>query len=86
MTARAPRPPTDRQRAILEFIAGVILLDGYPPSMREIGAAFGVSLNGVNDHLRALVRKGLIERDPRTSRGTRITPVGRKWLSAEVTA
>ncbi len=55
-----PREPlTERQEAILRFIARQAEKQGYPPTIREIGEQFGIrSTNGVNDHLKALERKG----------------------------
>ncbi len=48
---------------------------GFPPSIREIGAALGISsLRGVTVHLDALERKGWIERE-RTSRGIHVLGV-----------
>jgi len=45
----------DFQREILNFVTRSIREHGYPPTIREIGAAFGIrSPNGVNDHLKAL--------------------------------
>lgn len=59
---------------MLDFISNSIHTRGYPPTLREIGAAIGVrSTNGVNDHLRALERKGYITRDDMLSRGIRPT-------------
>ena len=52
-----------RQREILEYIHTRIEDDGLVPSYREIGDAMGIrSTNGVSDHLKALVRKGYLER------------------------
>lgn len=52
-----------RQQEIFEFIRGVIDQRGVAPSYREIGAALGIgSTNAVSDHIKALVRKGFIER------------------------
>src|SRR5207248_2433632 len=49
---------TDRQREVYEFIRGKIRGRGYGPTVREIGAQFGIaSPNGVMCHLRALERK-----------------------------
>ena len=62
-------PLTDRQSAILEFIREHVRTKGFPPTMREIGEAFGIrSTNGVNDHLKALERKGCIKHDRQKSR------------------
>jgi len=60
---------TDRQRAVLRVIVGNIHGKGYPPTMREIGDELGIrSTNGVNDHLKALERKGFLTRDDQKSR------------------
>jgi len=63
---------TDRQREILEFITRSIAARGYPPTLREIGTHFGIrSTNGVNDHLRALEKKGYLQREDLKSRALR---------------
>src|SRR4051812_42579562 len=63
---------TDRQREILEFISRSIAERGYPPTLREIGTHFGIkSTNGVNDHLRALEKKGYLQREDLKSRALR---------------
>ncbi len=65
-----PRPLTDRQKEILGFIRQHVKKIGYPPSIREIGQAFGIrSTNGVRGILQALERKGEIRRSPNLSRG-----------------
>ncbi len=65
---------TQRQRDILGFIHQSINGSGYPPTIREIGTAFGIrSTNGVNDHLKALERKGYIERGDKKSRALALT-------------
>jgi repressor LexA len=63
---------TDRQREILDFISHSIAARGYPPTLREIGTHFGIrSTNGVNDHLRALEKKGYLQREDLKSRALR---------------
>jgi repressor LexA len=70
-----PETLTKRQREVLDFINGWIRERGYPPTLREIGNHFGIkSTNGVNDHLKALEKKGAIERAGLKSRAMR--PVG----------
>ena len=65
-------PLTDRQRAVLEFISQSIESRGYPPTLREIGEHMGIrSTNGVNDHLKALEKKGYLEREDLKSRALR---------------
>ena len=67
------RPLTDRQQAILDFIVETIQTRGFPPTLREIGRAFGIrSTKGVNDHLAALERKGKIRRHADLSRGIEV--------------
>jgi len=64
---------TQRQEDILGFIIESIRDNGYPPTIAEIGAGFGItSTNGVNDHLIALEKKGYIERSSK-ARGIHIT-------------
>ena len=54
---------TERQRAILEHIIECIQENGYPPTIAEIAQQFGLaSTNGAFDHVRALERKGYLER------------------------
>lgn len=63
---------TARQEQVLAFIRESILQRGYPPTLREIGAHMGIrSTNGVNDHLRALERKGYLSREDMKSRALR---------------
>ncbi|MEO7095596.1 MAG: transcriptional repressor LexA [Polyangiales bacterium] len=63
---------THRQQMVLEYIRQSITDRGYPPTLREIGAFMGIrSTNGVNDHLRALERKGYLTREDMKSRALR---------------
>ena len=63
---------TGRQRQVFEFITRSIDERGYPPTLREIGAHMRIrSTNGVNDHLKALERKGWITREDLKSRALR---------------
>ncbi len=56
---------TPRQRRILEFIAATTRERGYPPTVREIGEAVGLtSSSSVHSQLANLERKGLLRRDP----------------------
>jgi len=64
------KAPTRKQRAILDFIRSEIARRGRPPTLREIGERFGLRSTGsVRDHLRALERKGCIDRRRYLSRG-----------------
>src|SRR4051812_649564 len=71
-------PLTERQEKILSFIKKSIVDQGYPPTIREIGEYFGIrSTNGVNDHLKALERKGYLMRGELKSRALSIIDGGK---------
>src|SRR5512133_4309756 len=75
---------TDRQLEVLRFIARQIDEAGYPPTISESGEALDIrSTNGVNDHLKALERKGYLTRDPVKSRALIPTPQARHTLGDE---
>ncbi|MCD9153208.1 transcriptional repressor LexA [Aeromicrobium duanguangcaii] len=64
---------TKRQRRILVFLKEHIEAQGYPPSMREVGAACDLaSTSSVSHQLRMLERKGFIRRDPHRPRALEI--------------
>ena len=70
------RPMTDltpRQRQVLEFIDAEVRHRGYPPSVREIGEAVGLSSTStVHAHLAALQDKGYLTRDPTKPRAIEV--------------
>lgn len=60
---------TPRQRQVLDVIRAAVERHGYPPSVREIGDAVGLtSTSSVSHQLRALERKGFLRRDPNRPR------------------
>src|SRR5258705_6579517 len=64
---------TDRQRQVLEFIDTEVRRRGYPPSVREIGEAVGLSSSStVHAHLAALQDKGYLFRDPTKPRALEV--------------
>jgi repressor LexA len=64
---------TGRQRRILEVIRDAVGKRGYPPSIREIGEAVGLtSTSSVHSQLEALQRKGFIRRDPTKPRAIEV--------------
>ncbi|MGA7096670.1 MAG: transcriptional repressor LexA [Acidimicrobiia bacterium] len=64
---------SERQRQVLEFIRETVHDRGYPPSVREIGEAVGLSSpSTVHSHLSALVEAGAIKRDPSKPRAIMI--------------
>jgi len=71
--SRAEGAPTARQLAILEFIASQMQERGFPPSVREIGEAVGLtSTSTVHAHLNTLQRLGLLRRDPSKPRAIEV--------------
>ena len=81
---------TSRQREVLTFIRGFTERHGAPPTVREIGERFGFTARAAFDHLRALERKGMLQRrvtDKRVSRTLVLTQrsgAGRRSTVREV--
>jgi repressor LexA len=70
-----------RQARVLQFIARSVAEQGYPPTLRQIAEHLCIgSTNGSSDHIRALVRKGMITVRPLTARGITLTAQGRAYL------
>ncbi|MBP2016811.1 repressor LexA [Symbiobacterium terraclitae] len=68
-----PESLTERQRQILQFIKDEIRTKGYPPSVREIGEAIGLSSSStVHGHMTRLEEKGYIRRDPTKPRAIEV--------------
>ena len=56
---------TGKRREILDFISAQIRERGYPPTVREVGEAVGLtSSSTVHAHLKTLQRQGYLRRDP----------------------
>lgn len=73
-----------KQRGILEFVGEFIRDNGYPPSMREICAATGISSTSVVSYnLDRLEEGGYIIRDREVSRGLRLADAGRKRVMTD---
>lgn len=74
-TALSHEPMTDRQSAIVEFIVEFAARRGYPPSVREIGTAVGLSsTSSVHHHLCRLEELGMVIRVQNRSRAV-VVPV-----------
>jgi repressor LexA len=68
---------SERQQDILRFLRAFIAKSGYPPSVREIGEAVGLSSSStVHSHLNALENKGFIRRDPSSARALTVIDQG----------
>jgi len=75
---------SERQRGILEFVGEYIKGNGYPPSIREIGTAVGISSTSVVSYnLQRLEETGYISRDREISRGLKLTPTARAQMMPE---
>src|SRR5437660_11290937 len=69
------RELTGRQREVLAFIRMFTTKHGVPPTVREIGDRFKVTPRAAFDHLRALERKGALQRRASAGRTSRaLTP------------
>ncbi|HHZ16963.1 MAG TPA: transcriptional repressor LexA [Peptococcaceae bacterium] len=67
------QPLTERQKEILAFIKKELKSKGYPPAVREIGKAVGLSSSStVHNHLNQLEKKGYIKRDPTKPRAIEV--------------
>ena len=65
------RELTNRQRDILNFIRAFSARHGVPPTVREIGERFKITPRAAFDHLRALGRKGMLQRRQTATRTSR---------------
>jgi repressor LexA len=59
---------TDKQQIILNYIREKINESGFPPTVREIGDRFGITVKGAYDHLKAIEKKGHIRTEQNKSR------------------
>jgi len=68
---------SERQARMLSYIRDYVEEHGYPPSIREIGQAVGISSTSVVSYnLNALVNKGFLVRNDKVSRGLRLAEDG----------
>ncbi|MGQ9784871.1 MAG: transcriptional repressor LexA [Anaerolineae bacterium] len=73
---------SERQKRIVEYIQEFTLRNGYPPTIRQIGDAVGISSTSVvNYNLNVLEGAGYITRDRTVSRGIRLVSPGQKLIS-----
>lgn len=75
---------TPRQRSILAFIELQMRQRGYPPSVREIGEAVGLtSTSTVHAHLGTLQKLGYLKRDPAKPRAINVRFDSSSGIAAE---
>ena len=63
---------TERQKEVLTFISNITEDNAYPPTVREIGDHFGISLRAVQDHIAALQKKGYLTQCQKRSRSIKV--------------
>lgn len=71
---------TRRQKEVLKHIEAFVDAHSIPPSVRDVAAAHACSVKGAYDHIRALEKKGFIERTERTSRSIVLTDTALRLL------
>lgn len=75
---------TRKQQEVYEFVLARIEVQGFPPTVREIGESFSISVKGAYDHLKAIERKGFIKCSSSKSRAIeimdRLPPAGERML------
>lgn len=72
---------SSKQLEVLQYIYDTVSDRGYPPTVREIGAAVSLSSTStVHGHLSRLEKKGLLERDPTKPRAIEVTAEGLEEL------
>lgn len=80
-----PRNALKKQMAVLSYIHKQVENQGYPPTVREIGTAVGLSSTStVHGHINRLIQKGLLTKDPSKPRALEVTPAGLDALGLEV--
>ncbi len=67
-TKEKPKQLTDKQERIYDFIKGSIKGSGFPPTVREIGEQFNITVKGAYDHVKAIEKKGFIKTEQNKSR------------------
>jgi repressor LexA len=75
-----------RQRDLLEFIQGFIKEHGYSPTLGEICKSMGLSSPAtVHEHIKTLIAKGVIRKNPNEIRGIEVTsPYNTNYISDQV--
>ena len=68
---------TERQQEVLNFISDFTRENHYPPTVREIGDHFGISLRAVQDHIAALQKKGYLSQSQKRARSISVIAGGR---------
>ena len=79
-----PRNALKKQMAVLSYIHKQVEEQGYPPTVREIGTAVGLSSTStVHGHINRLIQKGFLTKDPSKPRALEVTSAGLDALGLE---
>lgn len=73
---------TASQLDALAAVEALTLADGWPPTLREVAARAGLSLQASHRAVVELAARGLLERRPGMARGSRLTPAGRAVIES----
>ena len=63
---------TAKQERVFKFIKHEIMVNHMPPSIREVGEQFRISVKAAYDHIAAIERKGYISKTPKKMRSIRL--------------
>ncbi|HOO73485.1 MAG TPA: transcriptional repressor LexA [Spirochaetota bacterium] len=74
--AENERKLTEKQDLIYQFIKDKIKESGFPPTVREIGDEFSITVKGAYDHIKAIEKKGYIKTEQNKSRAIVVTGSG----------
>jgi repressor LexA len=75
---------TTRQKEVLSFIDYFAREHSYPPTIREIGDHFGISIKGAHDHVIALKKKGALRQEEKRSRTMEVVGAGARNRCVEI--
>lgn len=79
-----PRTAKNKQMAVLSYIHKQVTEHGYPPTVREICSAVGLSSTStVHGHITRLIEKGFLRKDSAKPRALEITPKGLDLLGVK---
>lgn len=73
-----------KQLSVMEYIYKTVNAQGYPPTVREIGSAIGLSSTStVHGHIDRLQKNGFLEKDPTKPRALEVTKLGLDALGVQ---
>ena len=77
MRKKDPNELNKREKAILKYIEKAVMENGYPPSVREIGKAVGLSSTAtVHTYIQGLAKKGYIKKEDQKGRTLKLLKGG----------